>query len=69
MGGEKGFVFGTFQWPTTKAVILTEKPKFKNQKHSTNTKTQDKLDVYVGQMFVDSCPGNKLINMQFIELA
>lgn len=39
---------GSFQWPTTKIVILTGK------KNCPNTKTQDKLDVYLGQMFVDS---------------
>ena len=55
--GKKAFVVGSFQWPTTKTVTLTGK------KNSPNTKTQDKLYVYLGQMFIDSCYENKLINI------
>lgn len=49
------------QWPTNKAVISMEK-------NPSNTKGQDKSDVRLGQMFVDSCPENKLIdiNIQFV---
>lgn len=55
-------MFGNFQWPTNKAVILIEK------KNTPNLKIQDKSNVSLGQMSVDSCPENKLINIniQFV---
>lgn len=59
---EKNTVFGNFQWPTNKAVILIE------NKNTPSSKTQDKSNVSLGQMSVDSCPENKLINIniQFV---
>lgn len=62
---KKGFAFGNFQWPTNKAVILVEKKIPQTQKN------QDKSDVCLGQMCVDSHPENKLINIniQFVHWA